>query len=85
MLMTDTSESNYPVKAPIGERLTRDLVNDVAKVLEGHGGSRRSAPRATAGCIWCCTTFCTRATGSLRARLAPVHRQAPGQSIRAAV
>jgi hypothetical protein len=35
--MTDTSESNYPVKAPIGERLTRDLVNDVAKVLEARG------------------------------------------------
>ncbi len=35
--MADTSGSNYPVKAPVGERLTRDLVNDVAKLLEARG------------------------------------------------
>jgi hypothetical protein len=35
--MADTSGSNYPVSAPMGERLTRDLVNDVAKVLEARG------------------------------------------------
>jgi hypothetical protein len=35
--MTDSRKSNYPVEAPIGARLTRDLVNDVAKVLEAHG------------------------------------------------
>jgi hypothetical protein len=35
--MIDTSESNYPVKAPIGARLTIDLVHDVGKVLEGRG------------------------------------------------
>jgi hypothetical protein len=35
--MADISESNYPVTTPIGERLTRELVDDVAKVLEARG------------------------------------------------
>ena len=35
--MADISESNYPVKTPIGARLTRELVDDVAQVLEARG------------------------------------------------
>jgi hypothetical protein len=35
--MADSSESNYPVTTPIGARLTRELVDDVAKVLEARG------------------------------------------------
>jgi hypothetical protein len=35
--MTETRESNYPVKAPMGERLSKDLVDEVAKVLEARG------------------------------------------------
>src|SRR5919109_2178942 len=35
--MVEISESNYPVTTPIGARLTRELVDDVAKVLEGRG------------------------------------------------
>jgi hypothetical protein len=36
-VLPDTSESNCPVKTPIGAQLTRDLVDDVAKVLETRG------------------------------------------------
>jgi hypothetical protein len=35
--MVDSSESNYPVTTPIGAQLTRELVDDVAKVLEARG------------------------------------------------
>ena len=35
--MADISESNYPVKTPIGASLTRELVDDVAKMLEARG------------------------------------------------
>jgi hypothetical protein len=35
--MTDTGQSNYPVKEPIGVQLTADVIRDIAKLLETRG------------------------------------------------
>jgi hypothetical protein len=35
--VTDTGQSNYPVKEPIGVQLTTDLVRDIARLLETRG------------------------------------------------